>query len=236
MTHAARPRRDPERRTSRHDRLPRRIRKRRGSCVHPLLLRSWHVRISGWPSCRWRTRTIPTASRSLSHRVHITAHTDSGQRYRSVSPLCRPARHQRFPGGAKHLRGLEAGGRDGDSADPRTGTPEGKGDQRHAQGNPRHSISAVARGCRFPSRPSARPRDDAAPLPDTPPLRIRLPEVPTDLHANQEYVAKPLLNVSEHPAVSMAPAALIAATRAEVGVWGGILGARTFHGSRPELT
>ena len=34
---------------------------------------------------------------------------------------------------------------------------------------------------------------------------------------------------------SMAPAVLIAATRAEVSVWGGISGARTFHGSRPEL-
>ena len=28
-----------------------------------------------------------------------TAHTDSGQRYRSVSPLCWPARHQRFRSG-----------------------------------------------------------------------------------------------------------------------------------------
>ena len=48
-------------------------------------------------------------------------------------------------------------------ADPRGGTPAGKGDQRHAQGNPRHSTSTVA-GChRVPSRPSAPPRDDAAP-------------------------------------------------------------------------
>ena len=45
---------------------------------------------------------------------------------------------------------------------------------------------------RFPSRPSARPCHDATPLPDTPPLRIRLPEVPTDVHANQEYAAKTL--------------------------------------------
>ena len=51
-------------------------------------------------------------------------------------------------------------------ADPRTGTPEGKGDQRHAQDNPRHSTSAVARCCRFPSRPSARPCHDAATLPE----------------------------------------------------------------------
>ena len=99
-------------------------------------------------------------------RVRLAADTDRCQRYRSVSPLCRPPRHKRFPRGAEHLRGLEAGGRDGDSADPRRGTPAGKGDQRHAQGNPRHSISAVAGCYRVPSRPSARPRDDAANLPD----------------------------------------------------------------------
>ena len=101
-------------------------------------------------------RTLQLCRLQVGHqgdRLRLAADTYRCQRYRSVSPLCRPARHQRLPRGAEHFRGLEAGGRDGDSADPRTGTPEGKGDQRHAQGNPRHSVSAVARCCRFPARP-----------------------------------------------------------------------------------
>src|SRR5271157_1745211 len=72
-----------------------------------------------------------------------------------------------------------------DSADPRRGTPEGEGVQRHDQGDPRHPVSAAACCHRVPSRPFARPRDDAANLPEAPPLRIRLSELPTNLHTNQ---------------------------------------------------
>ena len=53
----------------------------------------------------------------------------------------------------------------------------------------------------------------------------------------RNMLQKRFLNVSEHHAVSMAPAASIAANRADVSVQGGILiGARTCHGSRPALT
>jgi hypothetical protein len=45
-------------------------------------------------------------------------------------------------------------------------------------------LSAVARRGRFPSRPSARPRDNAATLPEDSALPICLQQGPTDLHAN----------------------------------------------------
>ena len=48
---------------------------------------------------------------------------------------------------------------------------------------------------RFPSRPSARPRDDAATLTEASALPIRLQQDPTDLLANQKFAAKTLLSV-----------------------------------------
>ena len=50
-------------------------------------------------------------------------------------------------------------------------------------------LPAVARCFRLPSRPSARPCHDAAPLPDTPPLRIRS-EVPTESSCQSSVCCK----------------------------------------------
>jgi len=47
----------------------------------------------------------------------------------------------------------------------------------------------------LPSRPSTRLHDDTATLQGDSPLPIRLQKIPTNLHANQAYVAKTLWNM-----------------------------------------